>query len=98
MYNINQKIGFIIGNHFVCEYILVCFFVCVLINKHGRRYQPACPRLMCFFNGGNIKETDPSKKNVFHVCVCLFCFVFMLGLVLRTDFKKGFTFEKNFEM
>ena len=82
MYNINQKIGFIIGNHFVCEYILVCFFVCVLINKHGRRYQPACPRLMCFFNGGNIKETDPSQKK----CVSCLCVLVLFCVYVGTGF------------
>ena len=42
----------------------------------------------CSFNRGNIERTNCSKI-VFVVCVCMFCFMFVYGLVLWTDLKKG---------
>ena len=41
---------------------------------------PACPSFMCFFNSGNTKGTNSSKKIVFDVCV------FFMYICVRTDF------------
>ena len=35
------------------------------------------------------------RKCVFDVCVCTFCFMFVLGLVLWIRLKKGFSFMRR---
>ena len=44
--------------------------------------------LVCSFNSDNTEGTNSSKICV-DVCVCMFCLIFVQGLVLWTDLRKG---------
>ena len=37
---------------------------------------PACPSLICFLNKGSIEGTA-LISDLFDVCVCMFCFIFV---------------------
>ena len=45
---------------------------------------PANPSLMCSFNRRNVEGTNSLK-----ICVCMFCFMFVLGLLLWIDLRKS---------
>ena len=56
------------------------------VNRwNGRWYQHVivCPSLVCFLTVVLLKGLA-LWKFVFHVCACMFCFIFVLGLVLWT--------------
>ena len=56
---------------------------------------PVGPSLMCSFNRRNIE--GPLRKNLFDVCVCIFCFILVLTLDSLTDSRKGlYDYEKSF--
>ena len=49
---------------------------------------PVCPNAVCFVIRAVLKGLT-IKKNVFDIWVCIFCFMFVWGLILSIGFRKG---------